>query len=168
MYYDRLESGAFTKVLTPSMFFPLMAGVPTAAQAVRMIKALTDPELLWTKLPLATVSKNHPMYGTDMWRGGVWLNLNYFIVKGLHRYGYVDLAEELKTKTLEAVNKWYKKTGVIYEFYDSKDAIYPYECERKGKPITPPDWRKHVHSISDFNWSSCFTLMFIQNELYLD
>ena len=168
VYYDRLESGAFTKVLTPAMFIPLMAGVPTAAQAVRMIKALTDPELLWTKLPLATVSKNHPMYGTDMWRGGVWLNLNYFIIKGLHRYGYVDLAEELKTKTLEAVNKWYKKTGVIYEFYDSKDAIYPYECERKGKPITPPDWRKHVHSISDFNWSSCFTLMFIQNELYLD
>ena len=168
VYYDRLESGAFTKILTPSMFFPLMAGVPTAAQAVRMVKALTDPELLWTKLPLATVSKNHPMYGTDMWRGGVWLNLNYFIIKGLHRYGYVDLAEELKTKTLEAVNKWYKKTGVIYEFYDSKDAIYPYECERKGKPIMPPDWRKHVHSISDFNWSSCFTLMFIQNELYLD
>lgn len=28
--------------------------------------------------------------------------------------------------------------------------------------------RRHVHSISDFNWSSCFTLLFIQDELYLD
>ena len=167
-YYDRLESGVFTKVLTPASFFPLMAGVPSKEQAEKMVKTLTNPELLWTKLPLATVSKNHPMYGTDMWRGGVWLNLNYFIIKGLYKYGYDEIAEELKTKTLETVNKWYKKTGVIYEFFDSRDDVYPYQCERKGKPTTPPDWRKQVHSISDFNWSSCFTLMFIQDELYLD
>ena len=168
VYYDRLEGGEFTKVLTPSSFFPLMAGVPSKEQAEKMVKTLTNPDLLWTKLPLATVAKTHSMYGTDMWRGGVWLNLNYFIIKGLYKYGYNEIAEELKTKTLEAVHKWYKKTGVIYEFYDSKDEIYPYQCERKGKPTTPPDWRKHVHSISDFNWSSCFTLLFIQDELYLD
>ena len=167
-YYDRLESGKFTKVLTPASFFPLMAGVPTPEQAEKMVKTLTNPDLLWTELPLATVAKTHHMYGTDMWRGGVWLNLNYFIVKGLYKYGYDEIAEELKTKTLEAVNKWYKKTGVIYEFFDSRNEVYPYQCERKGKPTTPPDWRKQVHSISDFNWSSCFTLMFIQNELYLD
>ena len=167
-YYDRLESGKFTKVLTPSSFFPLMAGVPSKEQAAKMVKTLTNPNLLWTKLPLSTVSKTHPMYGTDMWRGGVWLNLNYFIIRGLYKYGYDEIAEELKTKTLEAVNKWYKKTGAIFEFFDSRDEVYPYECERKGKPTTPPDWRKQVHSIVDFNWSSCFTLMFIQDELYLD
>ena len=167
-YYDRLESGAFTKVLTPASFFPLMTGAPSKEQAAKMVKTLTNPDLLWTKLPLATVSKNHPMYGTDMWRGGVWLSLNYFVMKGLYKYGYDEVAEELKTKTLEAVQKWYKKTGVIYEFFDSRDEVYPYQCERKGKPTTPPDWRKQVHSISDFNWSSCFTLLFIQDELYLD
>ena len=167
-YFDRLENGKFTKVLTPSSFFPLMAGVPSKEQAAKMVKTLTNPDLLWTKLPLSTVSKTHPMYGTDMWRGGVWLNLNYFIIKGLYKYGYDEIAEELKTKTLEAVNKWYKKTGAIFEFFDSRDEVYPYECERKGKPTTPPDWRKQVHSIVDFNWSSCFTLMFIQDELYLD
>ena len=167
-YYDRLESGKFTKVLTPASFFPLMAGVPNKAQAEKMVKTLTNPHLLWTKLPISTISQTHPMYGTDMWRGGVWLNLNYFIIKGLHIYGYDEIAEELKTKTLEAVNKWYKKTGAIFEFFDSRDEVYPYECERKGKPTTPPDWRKQVHSIIDFNWSSCFTLMFIQDELYLD
>ena len=82
--------------------------------------------------------------------------------------GYDDVAEELKTKTLEAVNKWYKKTGAIFEFYSPENDIVPYACERKGKPTTPPDWRKKVHSIIDFNWSSCFTLMFIQDELYID
>lgn len=168
VYYDRLASGKFTKVLTPASFIPLMVGIPSKEQAEKMVKALTNPDLLWTELPLSTVAKTHPMYGTDMWRGGAWLNLNYFVMKGLYKYGYSDLAKTLKEKTLQTVYKWYKKTGVIYEFYDSQDKIYPYQCERKGLPVTPPDWRKHVHSISDFNWSSCFTLLFIQDELYLD
>lgn len=165
-YYDRLMSGAHTKVLTPSNFFPMFAGVPSQEQAEKMVKTLVNPDLLWTTLPLATVSKTHPMYGTDMWRGGVWMNINYFVARGLKRYGFDDLAKELIQKTLDAVFKWYKKTGVIYEFYAPENDIYPYECERKGKPITPPDWRKHVHAISDFHWSACFSIMFIQDELF--
>ena len=98
----------------------------------------------------------------------LWRHIERVMREEAEKYGYGEIAEELKSKTLEAVNKWYKKTGVIYEFFDSRDEIYPYQCERKGKPTTPPDWRKQVHSISDFNWSSCFTLLFIQNELYLD
>ena len=166
VYYDRLLSGKFTKVLTPTSFLPLFAGVPTKEQAQKMVKTLTDENLLWTTVPLATVSKKHPMYSTDMWRGGVWLNFNYFVIKGLMNYGFSDLAEELKNKTLETIYKWYKKTGAIFEFYDPEDKVYPYQCERKGKPTTPPDWRKHVHAIIDFNWSACFTQMFIQGFLY--
>lgn len=165
-YYDRLFDGTLTGVLTPVSFLPLFAKIPSREQAQKMLKTLTDENLLWTKLPLSTIAKNHPAYSTDMWRGGVWLNLNYFVIKGLLNYGYDDLAYELKEKTLAAVNKWYKKTGAIFEFFDSADEVIPYKCERKGKPTTPPDWRKHVHSIIDFNWSACFTLMFIQNDLY--
>ena len=165
-YYDRLFSGKLSHVLTPTSFLPLFANIPNAQQAEKMVKLLTDPELLWTENPLASVAKNHPAYSMDMWRGGVWLNLNYFIVKGLKNYGYDELAEELKNKTLEMVDKWYQKTGAIFEFYAPEGEVVPYSCKRKGKPSVPPDWRKHVHSIIDFNWSACFTLMFIQDELY--
>lgn len=165
-YYDRLFDGKLSKVLTPASFFPLFAKIPSQEQAAKMVKTLTDENLLWTEYPLATVAKTHPTYSTDMWRGGVWLNLNYFIIKGLKNYGYDDVAEELKRKTLEMVNKWYKKTGAIFEFFAPEGETAPYECERKGKPSTPPDWRKHIHSIVDFNWSACFTLLFIQDELY--
>ena len=168
IYYDRLLSGKPTKVLTPSCFFPMFVGAPSKEQVEKMVKVLTDKELLWTELPIPSVAKNNELYSTDMWRGGVWLNINYFVARGLKKYGYNELADELIAKILDAVNKWYKKTGSIYEFYDPENKIPPYQCERKGKPITPPDWRKHVHSISDYNWSACFTLLFIQNELYLD
>ena len=162
VYYDRLMSGKLTKVLTPSSFFPLLAGVPTKAQAEKMVKTLTDPNLLWTKLPLATVSKKHPMYSTDMWRGGVWLNLNYFVYLGLKRYGYDEIAATLREKTLETVLKWYRKCGSIYEFYDPEDQVAPWLCDRKNKALKKPNWRKRTHAITDFNWSSCFTLLWIQ------
>lgn len=165
-YYDRLMSGELTKVLTPASFFPLFAKVPSKEQAEKMVKTLTDENLLWTEFPLASVSKTHLMYSTDMWRGGVWLNLNYFVIKGLMNYGYDELAKTLVEKSLQTINKWYKKTGAIFEFFDPEDKIVPYACERKGKPTTPPDWRKQVHSIIDFNWSACFAQMFIQGNLY--
>lgn len=166
VYYDRLFSGKFSKVLTPASFFPLFAEIPNKNQAAEMVKVLTNKKLLWVENPVATISKNHPAFSTDMWRGGVWLNLNYFIIKGLKNYGYDDLADELLRKTLEMINKWYKKTGTIFEFYDPNDKVAPYRCDRKGKARKVPDWRKQVHPIVDYNWSACFTLMFIQGELY--
>ncbi len=107
VYYDRLFDGSFSKVLTPSSFFPMMAGIPSKERAEKMVKVLTDKNLLWTPAPLPTVAKNHPAYAPSMWRGGVWLNLNYFIIIGLKQYGYDDIAEELRGKTLEMVKKWY-------------------------------------------------------------
>ena len=41
---------------------------------------------------MESLAKTHPMYGTDMWRGGVWLNLNYFVFVGLKGYGFDDVA----------------------------------------------------------------------------
>lgn len=166
VYYDRLFGGKLSEVLTPASFLPLFANIPSKEQAEKMVKVLTDKSLLWTKNPVATISQTHPAFSTDMWRGGVWLNLNYFIIKGLKNYGYDELADELLTKTLEMVNKWYKKTGAIFEFYDPNDKIAPYYCDRKGKARKVPDLRKQVHAIVDYNWSACFTLMFIQGELY--
>ena len=165
-YYDKLLSGKLTYVLSPLSFLPLFCDIPSKEQAKRMVKLLTDKTKLWTPVPLASISQDHPAFSTDMWRGGVWLNLNYFIIKGLQDYGYDDIAEELRVKTLETVKKWHKKTGTIFEFYDPMDQTIPYRCERKGKQPRVPDWRKQWHSIVDFNWSSCFTLLFILKEFY--
>jgi len=166
IYYDRVINGELTKVITPLSFLPMFAKICDDNQAKKMVATLKRKDLLWTETPLSTIARTHPTYSTDMWRGGVWLNLNYFVIKGLLNYGFEAEAEELRLKTLEMVNKWYKKTGAIFEFFDPEDKCVPYQCDRKGTPTTPPDWRKHVHSIVDFNWSACFTLMFIQKDLY--
>ncbi len=163
VYYDRLFSGKLTHVLTPSSFLPMFAEIPSKEQAEQMVKVLKDKNLLWSKAPLASISQQDPRFSNDMWRGGVWINVNYMIIKGLRNYGYYDIADELRTSTLETINKWYKQTGCIFEFFDPKDEVSPFMCHRKGEPTKNPDYRKHVHSISDYNWSACFAILLIQN-----
>ena len=163
-YYDRTFDGNLTHVITPSSFLPMFAKTASEEQAQRLVENLVKDDLLWTPFPVATIAKSHPAYSNDMWRGGVWLHHNYFIIEGLKNYGYYDVADHIRNKTLATVNKWYLKTGAIFEFFDPEDKLIPYYCSRKGNGANPPDWRKHVHSIVDFNWSACFSLLFIQNE----
>ena len=162
VYYDRLFSGKLTKVLTPSSFLPMFANISSEEQVQKMVKVLTDENLLWSKAPLASISQKDLRFSNDMWRGGVWVNINYFIIKGLKDYGYIDISEKLRIQTLDMINKWYKKTGCIFEFFDPHDEVSPFMCHRKGEPTKIPDYRRHVHSISDYNWSASFAILLIQ------
>ncbi len=165
LYYDRLFDGKLTRVASSSSFLPMFAGICTQAQADKMVQVLLDETRFWTAMPIPSMPKDSEYYDADMWRGCSWLNINYFIILGLRKYGYTKIAEELREKTLSAVNKWYEQTGNIFEFYDADDEICPFHLKRKGEQPEKPDYRVHVHSISDYNWSACFIELLI-NKVY--
>ncbi|MBR2385619.1 MAG: hypothetical protein IKA99_08455 [Clostridia bacterium] len=164
LYYDVLFDGKFTHVATPSSFFPMLAGICSQEQADKMVKVLLDENRFWTKMPVPSMPKDSEFYDIDMWRGCSWLNLNYFILVGLRRYGYEEIAEELRKRTLDTVYEWYQKTGNVFEFYDADNKICPLYLKRKGEQPPKPDYREHVHSITDYNWSACFTQLLILNK----
>ncbi len=165
LYYDRLFDGNLTRVASSSSFLPMFAGICSQAQADKMVKTLLDENRFWTAMPIPSMPKDSEYYDADMWRGCSWLNINYFIMLGLRAYGYFELADELRAKTLNAVHKWYEETGNIFEFYDADDKINPFYLKRKGEQPEKPDYRVHVHSISDYNWSACFIELLI-NKVY--
>ena len=163
LYYDRLFDGKLTGVASPSSFLPMFAGLCSQAQADKMVKVLLDEKRFWTAMPVPSMPKDSEFYDIDMWRGCSWLNINYFLMLGLRKYGYTGVAEELRTRTLDSVHKWYEKTGNLFEFYDADNQINPFYLKRKGEQPEKPDYREHVHAITDYNWSSCFTMLMIQN-----
>lgn len=167
LYYDRLFDGNLTHVATSISFLPMFAGICSQEQADKMVQVLTDEKRFWTAFPVPTIPVDSPLYDVDMWRGCSWLNLNYFVIIGLRKYGYNDLADKLRQITLDTVAKWYGKTGNVFEFFDANDKLCPFELKRKGEPVIPPDYRKHIHAITDYNWSACFTLLLIWN-VHLD
>lgn len=158
-YYDYdMSTDDFHKIQSVASFLPLFAGVCEPQRAKSLFEHLTNPETFYTKFPIPSVSKQDKTFGTDMWRGPVWINYNYMIAQGLREYGYSDFANEIESKTIQILNDWYKKTGVMFEFYDCENKHAPYELNRKGVPFTPYDFTIRAQSIRDYGWSN--TLLF--------
>ncbi|MBR6502907.1 MAG: glycoside hydrolase family 37 [Clostridia bacterium] len=108
-----------------SSFLPLWAGIATKEQAERIVREnLLDEKAFWAPYGVRTLSKYEKMYriiGTSnpsSWHGGVWILSNYFVFKGLLRYGYKAEAEEMATKTLDLLAKDFDKNGAFHEYYD--------------------------------------------------
>ena len=153
-YYDYdITNGCFNKVQSVSSFLPLFAGICDKEKAESLLSHLKNPESFYTAFPVPSISKKDSTFGDDMWRGPVWINYNYMIIKGLRDYGYCDFAHELKGKTLDTINMWYQRTGTVYEFYDSENNIPPSCFNRKGPVYEPYDFRVKYQAIRDYGWS---------------
>jgi glycogen debranching enzyme len=85
------------KIPTPSVgsFMPLMAGVPTQAQADAMARALTGPA--WnTPLPIPTLPATDKAYSSGKyWRGDAWPAPDYQVASGLAAYGHKEDAARI-------------------------------------------------------------------------
>ncbi len=115
-------NGEPVRVRTPFSLYPMMTGKLEPEVCRALVEKLTDPDSFWTRYPVPTVAKDDPKYApTTMWRGPVWLNVNYLLIEGLKRCGYNDIARELRRRTLKMVNC----APDIFEFYHPEDASIP-------------------------------------------
>jgi glycogen debranching enzyme len=90
-----------------------------------------SPEAPWA---VTTVSKSSPDFDARLyWRGPVWININWFLVRGLERLGLEAEAETLRTMTLELV----KESGFSEYYHPST-----------GEPL----------GSREFSWSAALTL----------
>ena len=163
-YFDyNIEEGKQHKVWAVSSFLPLFAGICDKKQADRLVQHLQDPESFATEFPIPSISKKDKTFGTDMWRGPVWINFNYMILQGLKEYGYCDAYQKIRNKTVDNMNRWYQYSGVVFEFYDCNNEKPSPRLNRKGTPVEPYDIRLRVQTIRDFGWSCTLLLDLLQD-----
>ncbi len=97
-YYDRdIATGGLRKfVKHAGAFVAMLMGLPTMEQARRMVRHLTDPKEFWTAYPVPTISLDSMDYGpTHYWSGRVWPPTNFFVLRALLNYGFLDVADDL-------------------------------------------------------------------------
>lgn len=163
-YFDYIpEDQCFHKVSSVASFLPLFSGVCSRDQAKKLFAELINPETFYTPFPIPSISKQDATFGSDMWRGPVWINYNYMISIGLEDYGYGNLAQEIREKTVYFLNYWYNKKGTIFEFYDSENTAAPNELNRKGPPLEPYNFEVRYQSIRDYGWSNTLLLDLLHN-----
>ncbi len=157
-YYDvDANTGRFHKVGSVASFLPLFAGVCDGEKAEKLVKYMHDPKTFGTPFGIPCLAADHPTFGTDMWRGPVWINYNYMIAEGLENYGHTAEADGLRQKTLDTVNRWYTITGTMFEYYDSADRLPPNKLNRKGAVVEPYDFRIRYQAIRDYGWTTTLT-----------
>ncbi len=71
----------------------------------------------------------------EMWRGPTWINVNYLMIEGLQRSGYSDLAQELRSRTLDLI----EREDDIYEYY------HPETGERPPKAASTFGWSSAIY-----------------------
>jgi glycogen debranching enzyme len=87
-----------------------------------LVAHLTDEREFWSHYPVPTVALNDPKFDPlTMWRGPTWVNINYLLIEGLQRTGYVDLARDLRTRTLDMLGAH----DDIYEYYHPQTGQIP-------------------------------------------
>ncbi|HET9589872.1 MAG TPA: trehalase family glycosidase [Anaerolineales bacterium] len=123
LYYDYdLRAGAPIRVNTASTFLPLFAGLPSEGQAERLVREhLLNPEEYAPSGDLkhwvtTTARTESTWEARRYWRGPVWIITNWFVVEGLRRYGYDDLAETIRQDTLGLI-----EASGFREYYDGRD-----------------------------------------------
>jgi len=107
---------------TIAAFTPLYAGLATEEQARQLVeyhllnRAEYAPDLEQTCFRVPTASKSNRHFDPRRyWRGPIWANTNWLIARGLQRYGYHDLARDIRSDTLALV-----ESAGFCEYFDPR------------------------------------------------
>ena len=101
--------------LTTAGLLPLFGHLATEQQASKLA-ALIDEWLRATPFGLASTHPASDRYEPQRyWRGPVWLHINWMIALGLDDYGYTELAQDLRERSIRCV-----ETAGFYESFNAE------------------------------------------------
>jgi hypothetical protein len=114
--FDLVAGRPIHVYVTPN-FVPLYAGIPDEGRARRMVEGLEKPNFGLKGEEIVPVP-SYDRYGfaffpTRYWRGPVWISINWFLMRGLERYGFEEQAERLQ-KTIVSLCR----NEGFYEYFD--------------------------------------------------
>lgn len=135
-----LRSGALSQRLSPTSFYPLLAGVVKPVDADRMIREhLLNPQEFGGERMIPSIARNDPAFGDqDYWRGRIWGPMNYLVWLGLGHY-HTPIAQAARRQLGENslalfLGEWQAK-GHVHENYSAVSA--------NSDTVATSDWFYH-------------------------
>jgi putative isomerase len=117
----RTDSNEFSKHLSPTNFYPLLAKAPSQLQADRMVKEhLLNPDEFFGEWMIPSVSRNDTAFSSqNYWRGRIWGPMNFLVYMGLKNYDLPDAQKILAEKSGRLMMENVKLNGYVYENYNA-------------------------------------------------
>jgi putative isomerase len=116
-----LHTGQFSRRLSPTNFYPLLAKAATAEQARTMIeKHLLNPGEFWGDWVLPNIARDDPAFKDQQyWRGRIWGPVNYLVYLGLCNYQDAGTRRALAAKSYRLFLKEWTEKGHVHENYNA-------------------------------------------------
>lgn len=116
-----LRTGKSGTRLSPTNFYPLLAGAATPEQAKQMIeKHLRNPKEFWGQWILPSIAMDDAAFADqNYWRGRIWGPMNYLVYLGLMKYDDADTRRAFAQKSYELFLKEWKENGHVHENYNA-------------------------------------------------
>jgi hypothetical protein len=107
--YDLVGDKLLRVYFGPNLAGPLFAGIPDEDRAKRMLDTLENVGFGLSDENITPIpSYDMRGFGFDperYWRGPVWINIDWFLMHGLKRYGYGEHAERLEQTIVDLCRK---------------------------------------------------------------
>jgi hypothetical protein len=118
---QRIDTQEKTYRLSPTNFYPLLAGVCTQAQAERMMKEhYFNPDEFHGEYVIPSIARNDSAFkDNDYWRGRIWGPMNFLVYMGMQQYQLPEARADLIARSKALLMKNWKKEGGIYENYNT-------------------------------------------------
>ena len=108
-----------------SGFLAMWTGIATKEQAKRIVEEHYKNEKTFNApFGIRSLSKMEKMYSIyasgnpSDWQGPVWIIVNYFVFRGLLKYGFEKEAKDIAEKTIRLLGADATKEGAFHEYYD--------------------------------------------------
>jgi len=117
----RTDTGKPNPRISPTNFYPMLAGVATPTQAARMMKEhYFNPQEFYGDWVIPSVPRNDPAYTEqDYWRGRIWGPHNFLVYLGMRNYNLPEARKDLARRSDELLLNTFRRTGMVHENYNA-------------------------------------------------
>ncbi|MFX1286465.1 MAG: amylo-alpha-1,6-glucosidase [Promethearchaeota archaeon] len=104
-FCDLFQDGTLSEVESAAMFFPMLLDYPFDYEEI-IQKYLLNRHKFASQYGIPTTSLDHPFFNPkEYWRGNIWIQVNWLIIKGLINQHKAKLAKEIAQKSINLVGK---------------------------------------------------------------
>jgi hypothetical protein len=151
LYYNRhIDTGEFSRRISPTNFYPMLGRVPSPAQAERMVEEhLFNEREFWGEWVLPSISRDDPAYPDNhYWRGRIWAPMNFLVYLGLREYDLPEARRALAEKSKALLLKEWREKGHVHENYSAETG----------------DGDDAAHSDAFYHWGALLGLIALMEE----
>ncbi len=121
-YYNRrTDLGTLSHRRSPTLFYPMLARVPSPERADRMVREhLLNPGEFWGEHVLPSTTRDDSSFARQRyWKGAIWPPLNFLTYLSLRNYGMEDVRRALAERSLQMFLTEWRRQGYVSENYSS-------------------------------------------------